>query len=51
MLRVGTMQAMIRSDLAEVSRLAKSKSAHGSTGSPRTDLLLCGDDEDIDSSQ
>jgi putative endonuclease len=33
-------EAMIRGDWAEVSRLAQSKSIHGSTGSPRTDLLL-----------
>ncbi len=33
-------EAMMRSDWTEVSRLAKSKSAHPSTGSGRTDLLL-----------
>jgi len=33
-------EAMMRSDWAEVSRLAQSKSAHPSTGSGRTDLLL-----------
>jgi len=31
---------MIRGDWAEVSRLAQSKSAHPSTSSGRTDLLL-----------
>lgn len=43
-------EAMMRGDWAEVSRLARSKSAHGSTCSPRTDLLLRGDDENFDSS-
>jgi putative endonuclease len=33
-------EAMMRGDWAEVSRLAKSKSLHPSTGSGRTDLLL-----------
>ena len=33
-------EAMMRGDWTEVSRLAKSKSAHSSTGSGRTDLLL-----------
>ena len=45
-------EAMIRGDWAEVSRLAQSKSAHGSIlrqaqDSPQTDLLLRGDDEDF----
>jgi putative endonuclease len=51
-------EAMMRGDWAEVSRLAQSKSIHAlrlrsgerSTGSPRTDLLLLGDDEGFDSS-
>ena len=42
-------EAMMRGDWAEVSRLAQSKSVHGSTGSPRTDLLLLSDDEGFDS--
>ena len=33
-------EAMMRGDWAEVSRLAQSKSAHPSTSSGRTDLLL-----------
>jgi hypothetical protein len=44
-------EAMMRGDWAEVSRLAQSKSIHGSTSSPRTDLLLRGDDKGFDSSQ
>ena len=43
-------EAMMRGDWAEVSRLAQSKSLHDSTGSPRTDLLLRGDDDEFDSS-
>ncbi len=44
-------EAMMRGDWAEVSRLAQSKSVHGSTSSPRTDLLLRGNDEGFDSQQ
>ena len=45
-------EAMMRGNWAEVSRLAQSKSAHGSIlrqaqDSPQTDLLLRGDDEDF----
>jgi hypothetical protein len=36
-------EAMIRGDWVAVSRLAKSKSIHPSTGSGRTDLLLRGE--------
>jgi len=38
-------EAMMRGDWTEVSRLEKSKSAHPSTGSGRTDLLLLPDVE------
>jgi predicted GIY-YIG superfamily endonuclease len=38
-------EAMMRGDWAEVSRLAQSKSAHPSTSSGRTDLLLQGSPE------
>jgi putative endonuclease len=38
-------EALMRGDWAEVSRLAKSKSTHPSTGSGRTDLLLLRKDE------
>ncbi|MBK8815618.1 MAG: GIY-YIG nuclease family protein [Methylococcaceae bacterium] len=41
-------EAMMRGDWAEVSRLAQIKSAHGSTSSPRTDLLLRGDNDEFD---
>ncbi len=43
-------EARMRGDWAEASCLAQSKPAHPSTSSGRTDLLLRGDNEGLDSS-